>query len=578
MRKFWGYAFLIILISIVSLNHKRSYGKVADTPATVGTPAVIATFGGYNDQRDIDYFPQVAYDSLNQRFLVIWLTPRNVSITNTRFDVYGIFLEQNGLPESSPFQISDTNSVARNGAPAIAAGNGEFVVVWTNDASTCQLVMQKVTDSSAQTDQLIPLGGDTHLHSPDLVYNPTTGHYVVAYVAGDDYLPPAIFGANINDIADCGNNQASSSEIKVSEFHFDGNLLSVDKTMTISAQAAGAFRPKLAYDSMQNAYFALWEDRRNAGGNAYHFAVYGQALSADLANSLENIELHNNSSYDNGDNSAVWTPRPAIVAGNGQFLATWFEQAKSTNTTTWSVQGRFVSIAAVSNQFLISRMTYMQSHTGNAPAGFLMNGFATQGQEFLIALSSHSESPTGYLSSVRVQRIDADGQLLRLDGSQRSTATIGDKIDLVLDTQLMPSLISYEHGTDQHYLIVYSKHAPDKHMQDFDIWSNQIVLNRPPTHTPTTPVTPAATATRATTPTPKVSPTATKTVSSATPVITLTPPESATPSPTATPTIPAGSNEITPTATKTVASATPAITLTPSETPSRQQYLPLIVR
>lgn len=580
MRRYWFYTLPIVVLSLITFSNQRSYGSVAGTPATLGTPTAIATFGTTGDQRDIDYFPQVAYDANHQRFLTVWLTPRNVSLINTLFDVYGIFLDQDGLPIGNQFRISDANSVARNGPPAVAAGNGEFVVVWTKRTSTCQFVMQKVTDSSVQQDQQLPLGSGSDLHSPSLVFNPMIGHYVLTYVAGTDYLPPVLFGTDISTIADCGNNQTSKSEIKISEFHLNGSIPSLDKTVTVSDQAAGSFRPKLGYNSAQNSYFALWEDRRNAGGNNYQFAVYGQRLAANLAVLGENIELHSNSSYENGDNSATWTPRPAVIAGTSQFFTVWFEQEKSQNTTTWSVQGRFISADTVSDPFTVSRMTFTQSHIGDAPSGFLVNSFEPQNQEYLVALSSHTESPSGYLSSVRSQRVTANGEPLRLDGSPRTTLTIGDKLDIVLDIQLMPSLVAYEHETEQRYLIAYSKHAPGKHAQDFDIWSNHVVLNTASLHTPTTTNTPIPTFTMTATPThsPTVttepnSPTAT-TIATNTPIPTSTMTVIPIHSPTAT----VDSNRPTATEVETVAVPTSTLTVTPIQTPHSEQYLPVVIR
>src|SRR5690606_19147284 len=141
----------------------------------------------------------------------VWMSLNNASSQSDGFDLYGVFLGPTGLRLSSPFRISDDNNVARSSRPTVVAGNGEFVAMWTTRTSSCRLYMQRVTDVHARPDQQVPLSSSTHLHSPQLTYDSKRQQYVAIFVEGDDYLPPKLFGADVND---CGNNIASSSQTK----------------------------------------------------------------------------------------------------------------------------------------------------------------------------------------------------------------------------------------------------------------------------------------------------------------------------------------------------------------------------
>lgn len=457
---------------------KSSWALPASGEASIFSPNRVGGASGYEDPRDADLYPAVAYDPSTGRYLAVWLTARNASSPSDGLDVYGVFLDGAGRPVGSEFGISDDNTAALSGPPTVAAGNGEFAVAWTARDGTCQIYVQRITDASYRADHLL-VSGTSHHHSPSLVYNPVRYRYVLAYVDGDDYLPPTVSGA---DTGDCGNNASSTSGIGVIDFYFGGDSPVTGPALDVSDVHSGTFRPHLAYSPALDQYLVAWEDRRSAGGEAYRLDVYAQRLSGELTLIGSDIALTVGGDYANYDASATWTPRPAVAGGADRFLTTWFSREAEGSAVIWSAEGSLVSSEGTPGTvFTVAQMSFAQSHLGQAPLGFLSAAYATTAQEYLVGMTSHLESLWGYISFARIQRIRSDGQLLKMDGSPQSAPSIGYSVDYENDDQIAIGLavnpVSGAGSSD--YMAVYAKHRTDQTAQDFDIWSVRVQIPAP---------------------------------------------------------------------------------------------------
>jgi len=471
---------LVVGVTVIAfwVADETGWALPANGEATIFSPSRVGGASGHEDERDADLYPAVAYDPSTGRYLTVWLTARNASSSSDGFDVYGVFLDRTGQPVGSEFRISDENTVACNGLPTVAAGSGEFAVAWTAKDATCRIYVQRVTDASYCADRLLA-SGIGHHHSPSLVYNPARHRYALAYVAGDDYLPPTFFGA---DTDDCGNNASSTSGIRAVEFYFSGDSPVAGTVLDLSDVSSGAFRPHLAYSSALNQYLVGWEDRRNVSGQAYRFDVYAQRLSGNMTIAGSDIALATGGDYTNYDTSATWTARPAVAGGGDHFLTTWFSREVEDTAAIWSVEGNLISSGGTPGTvFTVAQMSFAQSHAGQSPTGFLSVAYASTAQEYLVGMTSHLESVWGYLSLARIQRISHDGQLLKKDGSAQNTPGVGYSVDYENDDQIAIGLavnpVSGAGTAD--YMAVYAKHRTDQTAQDFDLWSVRVQIPAP---------------------------------------------------------------------------------------------------
>lgn len=473
---------LLWLGAILSIVIFPTYSHVQGNPlggATISSPLRIGGASGYGDERDADLYPKVAYEPSTGRYLTVWMTPRNADSSSDDFDVYGVYLNRLGQQIGSEFRISDSNTAARSSFPSVVAGNGEFVVTWTSRSTACQIFVQRVTDTYYRTDRVL-LSGSGHRHSPSLVYNPARQRYALAYVEGDDYLPPTLFGA---ETAGCGNNASSTSSVKAVEFYFSGDIPVISSSLTLSGISGGGFRPQMTYSATMNQYLSSWEDRRNATGQLYRFDVYAQRISGQFTLVENNLALATGGDYTNYDSTATWTPRPVVTGGDNNFLAVWFSRTTQDGAVIWSVMGNLIPTSGTpsTTPFTVARITFAQSHTGNSPAGYLSATYSWTSKEYLVGMSSYLESVWGYLSFALIQRVRYDGQLLKLDGSVQSQPGVGYSIDYENEDQLAPGIavnpISNPTTTD--FLVVYSKHLVNQTAQDTDIWNVKIQEEAP---------------------------------------------------------------------------------------------------
>ena len=466
----------LLLVAMAGAGH-AARAAAMDGAATLLPAHVLGGASGYADERDADIYPSIAYDATTNRYLGVWLTARNASSSSSGLDVYGIFLDRNGMPSGNEFRISDSNNAARNAPPTVAAGNGQFAVAWTVRSGSCQVYVQLVTSAASRSDYALT-SGTGHHHSPALVYNPARGGYVLAFVHGDDYLPPVLFGVQT---ADCGNNPSGTGRIKALEFHFGGDRPVTDSGVDVSDGNAGVFRPRLAYSAGLGRYLVAWEDRRNAGGQAYRFDLYARRLGSDLTPLEGDLALAAGGDYRSEDTSATWTPRPAVAGGDSTFLVAWFSRQTAGSAAIWSVEGCLVpGSGSPGAPFTVARMTFAQPHPGRAPTGFLAAAGLSAAQEYLVGMTTHLESVWGYLSSARIQRVSTAGQLLKMDGTPLSSPAVGYSVDYENDDQVGIGLATNPaSAANSDYMLAYSKHARNRPAQDYDIWGARIQLPGP---------------------------------------------------------------------------------------------------
>jgi hypothetical protein len=204
-----------------------------------------------------------------------------------------------------------------------------------------------------------------------------------------------------------------------------------------------------------------------------------------------------------------------ISAGLNQFMVSWFQRTTTSNGAQWAVMGQLTPNQGTPS-FPIFAITYANSHPGDAPTGYLAATYTAATGDYLVGVTTHLETFTGYFSAAQIQRVTATGQLLSLAGMPQDTPSIGEAIDLSSDSQLSLAMTytSNQPPGESRTLFLYGKHAPGQPAQDFNIWGAQLrVATVTPTTTPTTTATPTdvalATVTPTVTPLPTITPTPT---------------------------------------------------------------------
>ncbi|RRR78643.1 MAG: hypothetical protein EI684_00110 [Candidatus Viridilinea halotolerans] len=427
-------------------------------------PAHVGGASGRGDARDVDVYPMAAYDPTTNRYLVVWMSARHAGSSSSGFDVYGRLLDRFGRPLDQEFRISDSSTVARGALPTVAAGNGTFVVAWSVRGRTCTVALQPVRNTANSRDSVL-LSGETHYHSPHMQYDTVRQQFVLVAVVGSDYLPPTLGGAST---ADCGNDHASTSRIVAQSFTINtAGQVNVVNEQAISP-AVGAFRPHVALHPTNNHYMVVWEDRRTSDA-AYAFAVYGQRLTPNLAAVGNHLVLAESQNYENMHANSTWTARPRVAASATEFLSIWFERKGEVSEPSWATVGRTIaSNGTLTTPFEIDLVSFTDSRFEQTPTGFLDVVYVPANNEYVVGNATFAERPWGFFSEVRLQRVTADGRLLRFqDGATTATPDSG-LLDATHQDRIGINLVN---TGDTEILAVYSKPPTDaRHGQDFNIW------------------------------------------------------------------------------------------------------------
>ena len=99
------------------------YGRLVNANGTLnGTDFMIC------DASANQYSPSVAYDSANQRFLVVWQDPRNSAATGR--DIYGQLVNANGTLNGADFIICNAAADQYPSNVAYDSANQRFLAVW----------------------------------------------------------------------------------------------------------------------------------------------------------------------------------------------------------------------------------------------------------------------------------------------------------------------------------------------------------------------------------------------------------------------------------------------------------------
>jgi hypothetical protein len=300
------------------------YGQFRSADGTALNFEFVISNGGGTQQQ-----VAVAFDTTNRRFLVVWRDGRNALTTGE--DIYGQILSADGFPSGGNFAIS--NAAGNQVAPSVAfdAVNQGFLVVWRdarNAGTTGQDIYGQLVNvngslsggnffiSTAAGDQVAPhvaydtikqlffavwqdgrntvttgediygqlINADGSLSGDDVVLSDATGDQVAPFVAYG--ITNQRFFVAWQD----GRNAVTTGEDIYGQIFNPNKSLSGDD-IVISDAAGNQVAPSVAYDIANQRFLVVWRDGRNTVTTGDD--IYGQLVNADgsLYQTVSNVNF-----------------------------------------------------------------------------------------------------------------------------------------------------------------------------------------------------------------------------------------------------------------------------------------------
>lgn len=305
--------------------------------------------------------PSVAYDPVNDRYLVVWIF--DALGNGSDWDVYGRFIPASGPdPALGEFAICDWNSSQWNPVVAYGRAQEEFMVAWANEAAgvpwyvSARRVNAK-TGAFPSTGSDITLAHPTHNRvNPDIAYNLNRNEYLVVWeeaassqdiwalrmtgtalplgggefaIAGwpDHEERPAVAACAAQDQylvawqSDVGSGKVNYD---IYAWFLDGAGTTVGAPLLIDATTSPEENVAIACNFGESAYFLTWQAR-------YTNLKYGIAARMAFPDGSLAPGYDLAVAYDN-------RTQPAVAGGHASFLAVW-EQVRD-GTGYQDIHGR----------------------------------------------------------------------------------------------------------------------------------------------------------------------------------------------------------------------------------------------
>ncbi len=280
------------------------------------------------------HFPDVAYNSTDNQYLVVWYGDDDTGdLVNEEFEIYGQRLTAAGASTgTNDFRISsmgpDGDIAYRAEYPAVTynRASNQYLVVWHGVDNTAPLVAgeqeilgQRLTATGSGTGandfRISDMGGNGNngygANRPAVAYNGTGNEYLVVWHGDDDIAPltydeDEIFGQRLN-----------STGVEVAPNDFRLSFMGED-------ELANAYDPAVAYNSQDDEYLVVWEgDDGTAPLVNNEYEIWGQRVDA-ATGALIGAAIRISDMGPNGNaNYGAYSPAVAYNSADNQYLVVW---------------------------------------------------------------------------------------------------------------------------------------------------------------------------------------------------------------------------------------------------------------
>ena len=344
------------------------YGRlVGSDGAPIGPQFRISDMGPNNDVDHDAVNPAVAYNPIDNEFLVVWSGDDD----DNEFEIFGQRLHGNTGAHlgTNDFLITDVGPLGSpvNGGrePDVAHNqtNNQYLVVWSAnegigglDNDEFEIYGQRLSSAGAQlgandfrVSQMGPDGnGFFDANSATVTYNPLDSEYLVAW-SGDDNTAPLIDNER----------EIFGQRLSVAGVAIGGDDFRISDMGTDGGANFGAGSPDLVHNSASNQYLVVWEGDDNVATVDEEFEVFGQRLSASGSATGPNDFRISDMGPDGDTGYAGAQPALAYDPSGGGYLVVWVGREQEGPIDEHEVYGQHLTSSGVQfgdNDFRISDM------------------------------------------------------------------------------------------------------------------------------------------------------------------------------------------------------------------------------
>jgi hypothetical protein len=279
--------------------------------------------------------PASAYNAADNQYLVVWYGDTNTGgLVDDEFEIWGQRIDAaSGLPIGTNVRISqmgpDGNATYAATNPAIAynAADNQYLIVWTGDTNTGELIDNEFEIWGQRLSATgVELGGDFRISQiesdgnaaysafdPAIAYNAIDNQYLVVWHGGpSDPIAPRfneleIWGQRISN-----NGSEIGSDFRISQMGPDGNA------------DYDALDPAIAYNAAGNQYLVVWQGNTQASGvSNREKEIWGQRLD-NLGSEIGGDFRISNMGPDFSLLYDVFEPGIAWNGADNEFLVVWY--------------------------------------------------------------------------------------------------------------------------------------------------------------------------------------------------------------------------------------------------------------
>jgi len=269
------------------------YGQLKNFDGTpFGDKFVISDSDAIDDRR----YPSVAYDSANQKFLVVWTDLRNRETTIT--DIYGQIVNADGTRNNDNFIVSKAVNFQDRPSVAYDSANQRFLVVWQDSRdmeSTRSDIYGQIVDAEG---------------------NPYGANFVLSNADGGQGFPSVAYdSANQRFLvvwSDYRNWKTAGYDIYGQIVKADGNPYCDE--LIISNHVKSQVSPSVTYDIQNQRFLVVWSDGR--GGESTTYDIYGRILDTVGNFYTDDFVISKAVNFQS-------TPSAAYDSANQKFLVVW---------------------------------------------------------------------------------------------------------------------------------------------------------------------------------------------------------------------------------------------------------------